>query len=153
MAMAILNVAYKSRDSTRDWETLLQAAHERLGHRAETVLASLEERSRDRLLIDQRRDVRDPDLRFFLALLLNLPNRNAIYHAIGQRCPDDDPEEYVVRWIGDQRFARDACELMFQPRFERQHQRLALVLAHGTAFVGAQAADRLLDRVELGNAF
>jgi hypothetical protein len=101
MAMAILNVAYKARDSTRDWETLLQAAHERLGHRAETVLASLEERSRDRLLIDQRRDVRDPDLRFFLALLLNLPNRHAIYQAIGQRFPDDDPEECVVRWIGD----------------------------------------------------
>ena len=58
----------------------------------------------------------------------------------------------IADGLGDQRFARDACELMFQPSLERQHQRLALVLAHGTAFVGAQAADRLLDRVKSSDA-
>jgi hypothetical protein len=58
----------------------------------------------------------------------------------------------VADVLGDRRLGRDACELLLDPRFERQHQGLALFLPHAAAFVGAVAADRLLDRVERGDA-
>jgi len=38
-------------------------------------------------------------LRFFLALLLNLPDRDSIYRVIRQRFADADPEDRVVGWV------------------------------------------------------
>ncbi len=49
------------------------------------------------------------------------------------------------------RFARDAAELLLEPGLERQHQRLAALLADGTALIGAAAPDRLLDGIESGD--
>ena len=54
----------------------------------------------------------------------------------------------VADGFGDDGLRRDARELLFEPDFESQHERLALFLAHGTALVGRSAADRLLNRVE-----
>jgi hypothetical protein len=54
--------------------------------------------------------------------------------------------------FGDRRLGGDARELPLEPGFERQHQRLALFLPHRPALAGALAADRLLDRIEDGNA-
>ena len=59
----------------------------------------------------------------------------------------------VADGFGDDGFARDARELLFEPGFESQHERLALFLAHGTALVGRSAADRFLDHIERGDAF
>ena len=58
----------------------------------------------------------------------------------------------IADGLGDRRLAGDARELLLEPGLERQHERLALFLAHGAALVGASAADRLLDRVERGDA-
>ena len=58
----------------------------------------------------------------------------------------------VADGFGDDGLARDARELLTEPGFESQHERLALFLAHGTALVGRSAADRLLDRVEKSDA-
>jgi hypothetical protein len=59
----------------------------------------------------------------------------------------------VVNGFGDDGLGRDARELLFQPGFESQHERRELFHAHGTALTGAFAADRLLDRIERGDAF
>jgi len=42
---------------------------------------------------------------------------------------------------------------MLEPRLEPGHQHLALVLAYPAVLVRAHPADRLLDRIEFGNAF
>ena len=55
--------------------------------------------------------------------------------------------------FGDRRFAGDTCELLFEPGFECQHQRLALFLANRLAFAGTAAPDRLLDGIEGRDAF
>ena len=58
----------------------------------------------------------------------------------------------VADGFGDDGLRRDARELLFEPDFESQHERLALFLAHGTALVGRSAANRLLNRVEKRDA-
>src|SRR6185436_6865436 len=40
-----------------------------------------------------------PDQRFFLALLQNLPDRDAIYALVEQRYPGGSPRERVAAWI------------------------------------------------------
>src|SRR6516164_11647333 len=54
--------------------------------------------------------------------------------------------------FGDRRFAGDTCELLFEPGFERQHQRFALFLPHCAAVAGTATPDRLLDRIEGSDA-
>jgi len=54
--------------------------------------------------------------------------------------------------FGDRRFAGDMCELLFEPGFERQHQRFALFLPHCAAVAGAAAPDRFLDRIKGSDA-
>src|ERR1700680_3333811 len=58
----------------------------------------------------------------------------------------------VADGFGDDILGGDARELLIEPGFESQHERLALFLAHGMARIGASAADRLLDRIERGDA-
>ena len=52
----------------------------------------------------------------------------------------------------DQGLTRDARELLFEPGFEREHERLALLLAHGTSIAGALSSDHFFDRVERRNS-
>src|SRR5260370_20398948 len=52
----------------------------------------------------------------------------------------------------DRGLARDARELLLEPGLELEHERLALLLAHGTTLAGALSADRLLDRIERRDA-
>src|SRR5207245_10678780 len=58
----------------------------------------------------------------------------------------------VPAGFGDQGLARDARELLFEPPFELKHERLALLLAHGTTLEGSVPPDRLLDRIERRDA-
>ena len=57
----------------------------------------------------------------------------------------------VADVLGDGRLGRDAGELLLEPGFERQHERLAALLAHDASRVGAAASDGLLDRIEGGD--
>ena len=54
--------------------------------------------------------------------------------------------------FGNQRFGRDACELLLEPGLKRHNERLALLLACGTALLGATPADCLLDGIERRDA-
>jgi hypothetical protein len=97
MAWGILNIAHKSR-AQAGWGDLVSTARQRLGERADRILAAIEERARDRLIIDRRRDVHDPELRYCLALLLNLPDRASIFAAVRQRFAQGDPEDRMIGW-------------------------------------------------------
>lgn len=50
-------------------------------------------------IIRQRSFVSDPELRFFLALVLNVEGRDNIMALITQRFPDVDPVEKILDWV------------------------------------------------------
>jgi transposase-like protein len=58
----------------------------------------------------------------------------------------------VADVLGDSSLGRDAGELLLEPGLERYHKRLAALLAHRAALIGAAAPDRLLDGIQGGNA-
>ena len=53
---------------------------------------------RDRI-VKIREQVSNSDLQFFLALLLNIPERSPILSLIGQRYPSRDPGTAIVSWV------------------------------------------------------
>jgi len=46
-----------------------------------------------------RKTVENPELRFFLALLLNVPDRKALFELVRWRFPERDPVETCAEWI------------------------------------------------------
>jgi len=52
-------------------------------------------------LVQLRAQVRDPELRFFLALLMNVPDRNDLLEMVRQRFPRADPVERCADWLGE----------------------------------------------------
>jgi hypothetical protein len=80
---------------------LLDHARERHGALVDLWSAALDERRRQLYIIERRRVVRDPLHRFFLALLLNVADRDALLALICQRFPDDDPISRALAWIRD----------------------------------------------------
>jgi hypothetical protein len=85
-----LDVDYLARRAER--------ARERFGARVDLLLASIAASTRIRDLAARRAEVTDPELRFFLALLLNLPSRAQIHRLIAQRY-GADPGALVQRWL------------------------------------------------------
>src|SRR5580698_9575795 len=59
----------------------------------------------------------------------------------------------VTDLFGDRRLGGNAGKLLLEPTLEYDDQRLAFVLEHAAAMVGARAADRLLYSIERGDAF
>lgn len=101
MTLALLSMAYSHEEKTTGWDDLLEEARKRQGPLIDTFLQSFEERTREQNIIARRREIWDPEHRFFLALLLNLPNRQAIYQLINQKHPEADPETLILRWIDE----------------------------------------------------
>jgi hypothetical protein len=52
-------------------------------------------------LIDLRKRIRSAEHRFFLALLLNLPNRKHIVELVREAFPGAPPTETIVRWVSE----------------------------------------------------
>jgi hypothetical protein len=79
---------------------LVGALAARHGNDAATVVAAaMEHQLRQTRIVEMRAEVMDPELRFFLALLLNLPDRDAILAVIAQRHPAGDPRARVDKWL------------------------------------------------------
>src|SRR6185369_7569330 len=77
---------------------LVDAARRRHGAVVDQLARALREELRRKKIFRLRKDVHDPELRFFLALLLNLPSQEAIYGLVRRRYPEDDPRERVLVW-------------------------------------------------------
>lgn len=67
-------------------------------HDAAHFIAAAREERRKSTIIHARSLVADPELRFAMALLLNLSSRRAILAAAKQRNPNEDPEVQLGRW-------------------------------------------------------
>ena len=80
-------------------ELLLMAAHPQ-GRLISALSPALEEAERRDGVVQLRHAVDDPDLQFFLALLLNMPDLPSIRAMICQRHPSAKPLDIIVRWTG-----------------------------------------------------
>ncbi|MEO8650042.1 MAG: hypothetical protein ABI539_12825 [Acidobacteriota bacterium] len=83
------------------FKSLLATFSENFPERADLLSSVFERHDVSNEIIRRRSYVTDPDLRFFLALLLNVEGRDAIFSLIKQRFPDADPLEKVLDWTFD----------------------------------------------------
>jgi hypothetical protein len=101
------------------WETIWAAFVKKHGAKARPLLATLEEIVRRDAIVAMRATITDPDLRFFLALLLNIPDRKQILNMIASRykgAPLDTIQQWALVllqqdeetcWILDARFPEE----------------------------------------------
>ena len=87
-----------SRSSDR-FQALLDRARGKHGELADLLLPVFEEEWRQEEITQRRATVKSEDHRFFLAMLLNVPERATVLRLIRQKFPDQDPIELVVGWI------------------------------------------------------
>jgi hypothetical protein len=81
-----------------EWEPVLAAFQERHGELAKGVPATLAESLRRDTISRMRYHIDDPEHRFFLALLMNVPTRGDILAFIRERFPDQSPVETILGW-------------------------------------------------------
>src|SRR5262249_31754932 len=77
---------------------LFDAARRRHGPAVDELAAVLHEDLRDRKIRRLRASRKEPDLRFFLAMLQNLPDRASILAIIAQRYPGVAARDRVEAW-------------------------------------------------------
>lgn len=81
-----------------EWEATLEAYQKKHGALAAGVAATLEECVRRDVIKDLRSTIVEPEHRFFLALLMNVPTRADLLALVAQRFPKAAPVETVMRW-------------------------------------------------------
>lgn len=77
---------------------LVELARARHGNLVDQLLPVLAEQRRQDVLTNSRATICDPDLRYFLALLLNVPHRSGILSLIGDSF-SQDAEELLGNWL------------------------------------------------------
>lgn len=97
-AFLVLRQARVHSENPKVFERLVDASRQRHGEDLGLLLPSLEEEWRRSLIIIWRKLVTDPNHRFFLALLMNLPSQAAISKVISSRHPDTDPLQLIQKW-------------------------------------------------------
>jgi hypothetical protein len=97
-AFLVLRQARLHVEALEIFEGLMEVGRQRHGDDIDLLLPSLEEEWRRNLVIMRRKEITDPDHRFFLALLMNLPNQAAIRRVISSRHPGDDPLNLIKNW-------------------------------------------------------
>ena len=86
---------------SRRFDALLDCARDRHGSFIDLLIPIFEEKQRARSIIGKRRRITDPDHRFFLALLLNVDDRDRVLRLVASRHPDQDPVETIVKWVSE----------------------------------------------------
>jgi hypothetical protein len=86
----------RSRDR---FEALLNCAREKYGELADFLLPVFEEEWRQSDIARRRAEIKNEDHRFFLALLLNVPDRPNVLRLMSERFPGQDPVGLIVGWI------------------------------------------------------
>jgi hypothetical protein len=100
-----------------EWEPVLEAFEEKHGELAAGVAATLEENVRRDAIKEMRSSISEPEHRFFLALLMNVPARADLLALVAQRFPAMEPTETVLRWAmelaGDAEFSFAILDAIF----------------------------------------
>ena len=82
-----------------DGDVFLQRVRERHPRLADLAQAVVENARREAFITRRRTTVKDRDLRFFLALLLNVRGREEILRVLSARAPLSDAVEQIVEWV------------------------------------------------------
>jgi hypothetical protein len=110
-AFAILDMAFKRLTGDeierifrlsggRDrFQSLIEKARQRHGPLTDFILPVIEYAQRQANIIARRRYLTSPEHRFFLALILNVPDRSLILDLVKQRFTDSDPIETIAEWV------------------------------------------------------
>ncbi len=88
----------KSRDRFQDLLECARRKHDRI---VDLLPAVFEERQRQEDIVRRRRLIEGKDHRFFLALLLNVPERVMVLDLMKQRFPERDPVDLALKWIAE----------------------------------------------------
>lgn len=83
------------------FRSFLETMQRRHGEKADRLPAVFDHLEMVNEIVRRRSFVTDPEHRFFLALLMNLEGKDAIFSLISQRFPDADPLEKVLDWVFD----------------------------------------------------
>ena len=83
--------------SVGEWEATWHAFQQKHGALAAYVAPTLDEIIRRDGIVELRSSITEIEHRFFLALLLNVPNRADILNMVAQRFPGD-PSATILRW-------------------------------------------------------
>ncbi len=81
------------------FQRLLATARRRHGELADLIPPVFDEARRQNNLTHRRGQITSPEHRFFLALLLNVPDRKRMLEMVEQRFPERDPIETVTDWV------------------------------------------------------
>lgn len=91
-----LESAFQLSTSRQRFEALLERARQRHGQLLDLLPPVFEEQQRQDQIIKRRTVVTEQDQRFFLALLLNVPDKEMLLDLVRQRYPESDPIETVL---------------------------------------------------------
>lgn len=105
--------------SLGQWEETLHAFQEKHGRLAEFVAPTLDEIIRRDTLAEMRGTVTEVEHRFFLALLLNVPGRDAILRLVSQRFPGP-PIETIMRWAEELIGTSDSATWILDAEFPEE---------------------------------
>jgi hypothetical protein len=85
--------------SRERFDRLLERARTRHGELAELLLPVFDEEWRQNDISRRRAEIKGEDHRFFLALLLNVPNRKDVLRLVQERFPERNAVELIVEWV------------------------------------------------------
>jgi hypothetical protein len=132
-----------------EWDAVLTAFQEKHGRLAAGVAASLAEAERRESIATLRSSVVEPEHRFFLALLLNVPHQSHLLALVAQRFPDHPPAETIVRWAAEllepSEFGTTLLDACFPVRPR------VVVAALGHFLEGGKQPPAALDRLTTGD--
>ena len=94
----VLQLCYSDGSQSDDVNAIAALTQKRFGRRAIFLIAALHEQTREQRIIAKRTITRSSDHRYFLALLLNLPNTDLIADFIRKRFPNGDPQSLIDQW-------------------------------------------------------
>ncbi len=80
-------------------QDLYGTARQRHGDIVDLIEAVCEEERRTRIVTALRAKIADPEARFLLALLMLMPDRDAIFEAIRLQFPNADPLDTIEAWL------------------------------------------------------
>jgi hypothetical protein len=78
---------------------LLEITRRRHGEIADLIMPTLEEIQRQQNLVYRRGQITSNEHRFFLALLLNVPDRARVLDLVRQRFPERNPVDTITDWV------------------------------------------------------
>jgi len=100
-AYALLIALLQNELSSDRVAPFIEALEPRLGTRVALFKSAVREVGRRSRLIELRKEITDPELRFFLALLLNLRSQGPILSIIAERYPSQSPKDLIIRWLSE----------------------------------------------------